>query len=65
MLAFIGKTYLTAAELSRTEITLLLAPVVPSLLSYIIGLIFYAAHFPERILSEKIQQRLDCIGGGT
>ena len=41
------------------------APVFPSLLSYIIGLFFYAAHFPERILPDSIRDRLDFIGGGT
>ncbi|KAF8070107.1 hemolysin-III related-domain-containing protein [Lyophyllum atratum] len=42
-----------------------IAPVVPSLVSYIVGLAFYALHFPERILPPSIQRRLDCIGGGS
>jgi hypothetical protein len=42
-----------------------IGPVVPSLLSYLIGLGFYAAHFPERILPNYVQRRLDCIGGGV
>jgi len=41
-----------------------LAPVFPSLASYLIGLAFYAAHFPERILSETVRQKLDSIGCG-
>ncbi|KAF8971121.1 hemolysin-III related-domain-containing protein [Flammula alnicola] len=41
------------------------SPVVPSLLSYIIGLVFYAAHFPERIVPAHIQRKLDMIGGGS
>ncbi|TRM59324.1 hemolysin-III related-domain-containing protein [Schizophyllum amplum] len=40
-------------------------PIVPSLLSYVAGLVFYATHLPERWLSPKWSQRLDCIGGGS
>ena len=40
-------------------------PVVPSLLSYLIGLAFYAAHFPERVIPANIQRKLDVIGGST
>ncbi|KAG5641845.1 hypothetical protein DXG03_004104 [Asterophora parasitica] len=50
---------------SWREMTVFVAPIVPSLLSYIIGLIFYALHFPERILPPSVQSRLDCIGGGS
>ncbi len=40
------------------------APVVPSLVSYVSGLVFYATHVPERFLTEKWRQRLDAVGGG-
>lgn len=40
-------------------------PVFPSLFSYIVGLVFYAYHFPECIIPPNIQRRLDAIGGGT
>ncbi|KAG6850136.1 hypothetical protein H0H93_000521 [Arthromyces matolae] len=38
-------------------------PVVPSLVSYLVGLAFYLLHFPERILPKSIQHKLDHIGG--
>lgn len=50
---------------SRKEMFDFIAPVFPSLLSYIIGLFFYAAHFPERILPDSIRDRLDFFGGGS
>ena len=40
------------------------APVTPTLLSYIIGLIFYVTQFPECILLDNVCQRLDTIGIG-
>ncbi len=40
------------------------APIFPSLISYIIGLCFYASHFPERILPEEVRKNLDMYGGG-
>ncbi|KAL1744030.1 hemolysin-III related-domain-containing protein [Schizophyllum fasciatum] len=40
-------------------------PIVPSLLSYVAGLVFYATHIPERWMSLKWTRRLDCIGGGS
>ncbi|KAH6897616.1 hemolysin-III related-domain-containing protein [Coprinopsis sp. MPI-PUGE-AT-0042] len=39
--------------------------IIPSLLSYIIGLIFYASHAPERWLPDRVRQKLDVIGGGS
>ncbi|KAF8902924.1 hemolysin-III related-domain-containing protein [Gymnopilus junonius] len=38
-------------------------PVFPSLVSYVVGLVFYAYHFPECIIPPNIQRRLDAIGG--
>ncbi|KAG6817481.1 hypothetical protein H0H87_008106 [Tephrocybe sp. NHM501043] len=49
---------------SWREMYAYIGPVVPSLLSYIIGLMFYVSHFPERILPPSIQHKLDRIGGG-
>jgi adiponectin receptor len=42
-----------------------ISPVVPSLLSYVVGLVFYATHIPERFISEKWSRHLDKIGGGS
>eukprot|EP00918_Siedleckia_nematoides_P006723 GHVU01014658.1.p2 GENE.GHVU01014658.1~~GHVU01014658.1.p2 ORF type:complete len:136 (+),score=3.38 GHVU01014658.1:1313-1720(+) len=42
-----------------------MSPVVPSLISYIVGLIFYATHIPERFISAKWSRYLDKIGGGS
>jgi len=42
-----------------------LDPVWPSIASYLIGLTFYATHFPERILSERFSRYLDWCGGGS
>jgi predicted membrane channel-forming protein YqfA (hemolysin III family) len=39
----------------------LLAPVMPSLVSYLTGLAFYASHAPECFLSEKWCHRLDLL----
>lgn len=35
------------------------------MLSYLVGLAFYAAHFPERIVPANVQRRLDMVGCGT
>ena len=41
-------------------------PIIPSLASYIIGLIFYVSHVPERfIYSERIARWTDWLGGGS
>ncbi|KAH8119424.1 HlyIII-domain-containing protein [Phellopilus nigrolimitatus] len=41
-------------------------PIMPSLSSYIIGLIFYVTHVPERfIYSERISRWTDWLGGGS
>ncbi|KAK7472932.1 inc metabolism membrane protein [Stygiomarasmius scandens] len=42
-----------------------MAPVVPSLVSYLIGLAFYASHVPERFLPQRWSSKLDIIGGGS
>ncbi|RDB16685.1 Uncharacterized protein C30D11.11 [Hypsizygus marmoreus] len=50
---------------SPKEAFVFTAPIVPSLISYVVGLAFYALHFPERILSDNIRKRLDHFGGGS
>ncbi|KAH9484973.1 hypothetical protein JR316_0001877 [Psilocybe cubensis] len=50
---------------SRAEMLAFVSPVFPSLASYLIGLAFYAAHFPERVIPPNIQRKLDTIGGGS
>ncbi|KAF9050031.1 hemolysin-III related-domain-containing protein [Panaeolus papilionaceus] len=50
---------------SKAEMHAFASPVYPSLLSYLVGLFFYAAHFPERVLPEGVRRRLDMIGGGS
>jgi len=50
---------------STKDMFAFIGPVIPSLISYIIGLVFYATHVPERFLSEKWRTRLDAIGGGS
>lgn len=43
-----------------------LGPVWPSLISYLIGLVFYATHIPERFIADwKLAHWLDSIGGGS
>lgn len=50
---------------SPLETFYFVSPVIPSLLSYVIGLIFYVSHIPERFLSDKWRQRLDAFGAGS
>ncbi|KAI0744151.1 HlyIII-domain-containing protein [Daedaleopsis nitida] len=44
-----------------------IAPIAPSLASYIVGLIFYATHFPECVLAAQAGSVhwLDWLGGGS
>ncbi|PIL35811.1 hypothetical protein GSI_01471 [Ganoderma sinense ZZ0214-1] len=45
-----------------------IAPIVPSLASYIVGLVFYATHFPECVLAPRwpgARCWLDWLGGGS
>ena len=40
--------------------------IAPSLLSYIVGLVFYVTHIPERfVYSERIARWTDWLGGGS
>jgi len=54
-----------AIQHSTREMFAFISPVVPSLISYVIGLLFYATHVPERFFSEKWRRRLDVCGGGS
>ncbi|KAF9482240.1 HlyIII-domain-containing protein [Pholiota conissans] len=67
LLAFsgIGPMVALSALHTRKEMYDFVAPVFPSLASYLIGLVFYAAHFPECVIPESIQRKLDMIGGGS
>ncbi|KAF8629266.1 hypothetical protein AX17_005845 [Amanita inopinata Kibby_2008] len=66
-MAFSSVAPLAGLSLLHTpqEVYSFVSPVVPSLLSYIIGLFFYAAHFPERILPDKVRSWLDNFGVGS
>ncbi len=44
------------------------SPIVPSLVSYVVGLVFYATHFPECVLAPRwpdTRRWLDWLGGGS
>ncbi|KAF8444777.1 hemolysin-III related-domain-containing protein [Boletus edulis BED1] len=41
------------------------SPVVPSVISYLVGLVFYAFRIPECFLSERFSHWLDWCGGGS
>ncbi|KAI8992976.1 HlyIII-domain-containing protein [Trametes punicea] len=49
------------------EMVAFISPIVPSLTSYIVGLIFYATHFPECVLATRWPSLhwLDWLGGGS
>ncbi|KAJ8082151.1 inc metabolism membrane protein [Marasmius tenuissimus] len=66
-LAFSSLAPLAAIALTHSfwEMIYYMAPVTPSLLSYIIGLLFYITHVPERWMSEKWRRRMDRFGGGS
>lgn len=44
-----------------------IAPIAPSLLSYVIGLVFYVSHVPERfaVMSARVSYWTDWLGGGS
>lgn len=50
---------------SWKELYYFVSPVFPSLLSYVIGLVFYATHTPERFLPPSVRQKLDFVGGSS
>ena len=49
------------------EMVAFISPIVPSLTSYVVGLIFYATHFPECVLATRWPSLrwLDWLGGGS
>ncbi|KAJ2919929.1 hypothetical protein MD484_g437, partial [Candolleomyces efflorescens] len=50
---------------SRREAYDFVSPIFPSLLSYVIGLLFYATHTPERFLPVSVRRKLDVVGGSS
>ncbi|KAJ7250765.1 hemolysin-III related-domain-containing protein [Mycena rebaudengoi] len=50
---------------SPTEMLRFIVPIFPTLISCVAGMIFYAAHIPERFMSETGRKRLDKFGGGS
>lgn len=58
-------------ELSRLHsfwgMATFMSPIVPSLVSYIVGLVFYATHFPECVFASRFPSMhwLDWLGGGS
>jgi adiponectin receptor len=50
---------------SLRQVIAYINPIWPSLISYVIGLVFYATHIPERFLSERFTHWLDWCGGGS
>ncbi|KAI0044231.1 HlyIII-domain-containing protein [Auriscalpium vulgare] len=50
---------------STREMFAFIRPVVPSLASYIVGLVFYATHFPECVLAPRWAPQLAWLGGGS
>ncbi|KAJ3576776.1 hypothetical protein NP233_g226 [Leucocoprinus birnbaumii] len=50
---------------SSKEASVFIAPLLPSFASYLIGLVFYAYHWPERHLPENVRLVLDRFGGGS
>ncbi|THV06749.1 HlyIII-domain-containing protein [Dendrothele bispora CBS 962.96] len=66
-LAFSSLAPLATLEMlhSIRETLHFMAPVSPSLVSYLIGLAFYASHVPERFLPQTWSSKLDIVGGGS
>jgi adiponectin receptor len=43
-----------------------ISPIAPSFISYIIGLVFYVSHIPERfVYNERVAHWTDWLGGGS
>ena len=68
-LAFSSVAPLMALALlhGRREMLAFIAPIAPSLASYVVGLVFYATHFPECVLAPRWPSLrwLDWLGGGS
>lgn len=50
--------------LATIDVNLMQGPIIPSLASYIAGLLFYATHFPECVLPID-SPRFAWLGGGS
>ncbi|KAG2113336.1 hemolysin-III related-domain-containing protein [Suillus cothurnatus] len=66
-LAFTAAAPMTALAYlqSPAQMFAFVNPIWPSITSYLIGLVFYATHIPERFLSERYSHWLDWCGGGS
>ncbi|KAG2148637.1 hemolysin-III related-domain-containing protein [Suillus bovinus] len=66
-LAFTAAAPMTALAYlqSPRQMLAFINPIWPSITSYLIGLVFYATHIPERFLSERYSHWLDWCGGGS
>ncbi|GBE80657.1 Uncharacterized protein SCP_0303760 [Sparassis crispa] len=65
-LASVAPLACLAQQHSASEMFAFIDPVVPSFISYVIGLVFYASHFPERYFVRAAQAHwLDWVGGGS
>ncbi|KAF5351880.1 hypothetical protein D9756_007687 [Leucocoprinus leucothites] len=66
-LAFSGLAplFVMAALYSYKDTSEFITPLLPSFASYLIGLAFYAYHWPERHLPENARRFLDKFGGGS
>ena len=71
---FLGMAFTALAPLAHLSYTFgskpmlnFIAPITPSLLSYIVGLVFYMSHVPERFAycNESISRLTDWLGGGS
>jgi len=49
---------------SVTAMMFYMGPLWPSLGSYMVGLVIYALHFPERFLPESVRKKFDIVGAG-
>lgn len=66
-MAFMGAApIITLAMLHSWEETYdFVSPIFPSILSYVLGLLFYATHTPERFLPPSMRRKLDVVGGSS
>jgi adiponectin receptor len=63
--AFIrASLYSTPCYSATTDFSADAGPVIPSLASYVVGIVFYATHFPECMLPTN-SPRLAWLGGGS
>jgi adiponectin receptor len=65
-LIFVGTFVIYPTRPLGSDYCLAVAPVLRSVSSYLVGLVFYATHFPECVLSSHARWKwLDWLGGGS